>query len=214
MIKWYLGGFLILIAFAGGIYVTHSFYVGKNDRISTESAIVIAEKLSEVLQLVTMKGEFSEIYSYEDYRSWNWFPLRKKALMRVDAKVAVGFDLEDFCAYVDEGRRVVVVNQPAPPKILSIDHRLSYYDIQQGAFNVFTPADYNRIQSRAKDNILSAASSNPLLFQGANTQWDDLIKSFEQMLNAMGWELEVHAWEPQEEKIIGPGELMANWLGH
>lgn len=208
-----MGVFLLVMAFAGGIYVTHSYYSGKNERITTESAIVIAEKISEVLQLVTIEGEFSEIYSYEDYRAWNWFPMRKKALMRVDARVAVGFDLEEFCAYADESRRVVVVNQPAPPKILSVDHRLSYYDITQGAFNVFSTADYNRIQTRARNHIVTAASSNSDLFQRANAQWEDLMLSFEQMLDVMGWGLEIHPWEPPEEKIIGPKLEMVAFRG-
>ena len=204
MIKWYLGLFLLLIAFGAGIFLTHSFYSSKNNRITTESVVVMAEKITDVLKLVAVEGRFSEIYSYEDYRGWNWFPLRKKVLVKVDATVSVGFDLEDFCVYADESRRKVVINQPAPPSILSVDHQLSYYDISQGAFNVFSASDYNRIHTRAKEFILVTASANTDLFERANAQWSEVIASFGQLLFTMGWELEVIPWEPVYQDLTGP----------
>ena len=65
-------------------------------------ADLLAEQIDEVFKLVTVEGRFSEIYKYSDYWGYDLSPLRKKALIRVSARVSVGLDLEQARVELDE----------------------------------------------------------------------------------------------------------------
>ena len=59
----------------------------------TEQSQVLMEKIKTVAKLVTVEGYFSEVYDYQDYWNYDVSMFRKKALIRVKAKVSVGYDL-------------------------------------------------------------------------------------------------------------------------
>ena len=109
---------------------------------SEESAQVLLERVQTVAKLITVEGYFSEVYDYKDYYAYNLSPFRKKALIRVKAKVSVGYDLSrvEFETRPDE--KVIIVRNLPEPEILSIDHDLDYYDISQGMFNSFSAQDH------------------------------------------------------------------------
>ena len=205
MIRLYLGIALILASFAAGIVLTHQWHTNKNTAlISEESSIVIAEKINKVLKLTAVEAHFSEIYDYKDYYRWDWAPFRKKVLIRVNARVSAGFDFESNSISLDEAERKVFIMHPGPPSILSIDHDLEYYDIQQGAFNSFTEADHSRLQRSAKNFILAAANQNRPLFEKANEQLNDVFSTLNDAVTLMGWELVVLDYIPPEKDIFAP----------
>jgi len=204
MIRWYFGFALLVLAFLAGVYITREYFKSAENRVVNETAVVIAEKFTDVMKLVAVEGHFSEIYTYEDYVGWRWFPLRKKALVRVDAKVSAGFDLESMCLVVDDDSRTVYLSEPPPASILSVDHNLQYYDITQGAFNVFSAADYNHINAKAKENIYIAALSDGTLLKKASLQMNHIIEGFESGLNSIGWNLELTPMEPALDEFYGP----------
>ena len=204
MIKWYLGAFLLVLAFAAGIFVTREYFTAREHRVSSESAVVIAEKFTEVMKLVAVEGHFSELYNYEDYIGVNWFPMRKRAMVRVNATASVGYDLEGICIGLDEENRKVYISHPGNPILLAIDHDLEYYDISQGAFNIFSSSDYNNINARAKEHIAIAAVSNSTLFEKAEQQMDGILQSLSSGLTSIGWELEITPFEPAPNQVVGP----------
>lgn len=204
MIKWYFGAVLLIAAFVGGILLSRQWYQPWQNKVTTESAVVLAQEISTVLKLVAVEGRFSEIYDYRDYWGWDVTPLRKKALLRVDAKVSVGFDLENLRVEVDESQRTIFVQKSSFPEILSIDHELKYYDISQGAFNAFSSADYNRLNQKAKNIIFQAAHKDGSLFIEAQNQFDEGLLGFKAGLNAMGWKLEVIPMDIKPEEFVGP----------
>ncbi|TVQ50491.1 MAG: DUF4230 domain-containing protein [Saprospirales bacterium] len=210
MIKLYLGIALILVSFAAGIIITHQWHTSKHSAlISEESSIVITEKINKVLKLTAVEAHFSEIYDYKDYYRWDWAPFRKKVLIRVNARVSAGFDFESNNINLDETERKVFITHPGPPSILSIDHDLEYYDIQQGAFNNFSEADYSRLQSSAKNFISAAASQNRPFFKKANEQLDDVFSTLSDAVSLMGWDLVIIDYAPPKENIKGPWDELA-----
>nr|MBS0037419.1 DUF4230 domain-containing protein [Saprospiraceae bacterium] len=204
MVKLYIGIALVSISFFAGVYFTGKWYSMGFQKHSTESAWVLAEKISKVMKLVTVEGEFNEIYDYKDYYKWDWAPFRKKILLRVHATVSVGYDLEGMSFELDEESGTVFLDHPGNPRILSIDHKIDYFDIQQGAFNSFSEADYNRLGESAKNYIGVAATSNSNLFDEAQTQLVDIITAFEAGLETIGWKLVVREPEIQRESFTGP----------
>ena len=128
-----------------------------------ESATVMLDKIEKVVKLVAVEGNISEIYDYKDYYSFDIAPFRKKALVRVTAKVSAGYNFEKMEVKIDEEARIITIINFPDAEILSIDHDLDYYDISQGTFNRFTTEDYNKINSRAKEFIAEKAKDSKLL---------------------------------------------------
>ncbi len=212
MIKWSVGAVLLVLSFVAGIYLAGLWYQSKSQLHSSESAWILAEKISKVMKLVAVEGEFNEVYDYKDYYRWDWSPFRKKLMMRIHANVAVGYDLENMTIHVDEDKKTIRISHPGHPRILSVDHHADYYDISQGTFNSFSEEDYNRLQKSAKNFIKVAATQHRPLFNKAISQMDDILSAFESGLETMGWQLQIEEYHPTEQELKGPFEPLANKL--
>ncbi len=51
----------------------------------------------------------------------------------------------------DEATRTVSLEGKALPEILSLEHDVDYYDLEEGLFNSFTAAEINRINAQAQE---------------------------------------------------------------
>ncbi|HPQ22069.1 MAG TPA: DUF4230 domain-containing protein, partial [Saprospiraceae bacterium] len=108
----------ILLAYLYGI--RQSF----TNKTSTVNASVVVEEIRKVNKLVSIEAELSELYSYKDYLNWDVSFLRKKALVRINAKVLAGFNLENMGIYIDSINHQVIISHFPDAEILSIDHDL------------------------------------------------------------------------------------------
>ena len=152
---------------------------------------VVLEKIQKVFKLVTVEGHLSEIYQHKDYDNWDLSLFRKKALIRVNAKVLVGFDFEKVKMTVDEDSKTIVIDDFPEAEILSMDHELDYYDITQGTFNKFTSADYNEINKLVKEYARAKAIDSELL-QSAEAQKEEIIDMLTTIIKATGWEVVIN----------------------
>ena len=199
----------VLALLLGG-WLTNSFFSFTKTH-TRANADVLLERIQTVTKLVTVEGYFSEIYSHEDYSSFDISPFRKKALLRVKAKASVGFDLSEMKveAFPESGK-IVISNLP-DPKILSMDHDVDYYDIQEGTFNSFSARDYTEINRKAKEYIRQIAESDESgLLLAAEEQMNNIQQTIEIMIETAGWEVEykkVYEDEPQER--MAPTENIA-----
>ncbi|MDX1942246.1 MAG: DUF4230 domain-containing protein [Saprospiraceae bacterium] len=182
-------GLGIVAVFALGVLATRYFYETKEVK-SEESSEVILEKVKMVAKLISVEGYFTEVYDYKDYWGYDWSWFRKKALVRVKAKVSVGYDLSQLKidALPDE-KTIVVTNLPAP-QILSIDHDLDYYDISEGTFNYFSEADYNKINTSAKKFIEEKAKESDLLAT-AQKEGNQALELMKFIAESAGWKFVV-----------------------
>lgn len=155
-----------------------------------QSSVVMLERLEKVNKLITLDAYFSEVYDHKDYYYYDISPFRKKALIRIKAKVSVGYDFKKINISMDEQAKVVSIHDFPEPEILSIDHDLDYYDLTQGTFNSFTESDYNKLNKNAKDFIRQKAAESDI-FDEANAQEIDLIEMFRWILQSAGWTLEI-----------------------
>lgn len=177
---------LVFIALLVGVYFGYQQYTDWRSIKAKEESTVLLEKMRTVAKLITVEGQFSEIISYKDYWAWDWFPFRKKALIRVQATVSVGYDLSKvtFRAYPEQ-KRMVIEQLPAP-EILSLEHDLDYYDLSEGTFNTFLKEDYNRINAEAKAKIREQAE-NSELFSAAQDQAAKMLDLMAFMVESTGW---------------------------
>jgi Protein of unknown function (DUF4230) len=155
-----------------------------------ENSSIVVEKIEKVAKLITVEAHLSEIYSYKDYYNYDWSFLRKKALLRVNAKVSAGYDIKKLNVKVDGKQKKIFIGPIPPIEILSIDHTLDYFDVEEGIFNGFTPEDYNHINANAKEFIKKVASNNEVLKQ-ASAQQNTMIEMMQALAISMGYQLEV-----------------------
>lgn len=157
-----------------------------------ESATILLERIQKVAKLTTVEGYFSELYENKSFQYFDLSPFQKKVLVRVQAKVSVGFDLKNLAIDADVTSRTLFVNALPEPEILSIDHTLDYYDISEGLFTSFSSADYNKIQTEAKDLIRKKASASTLLTEAA-TQGNEYMDMIRLFAETAGWQFKIRS---------------------
>jgi hypothetical protein len=182
----YLG--IVFLAILIGMWLGKKFFVP--DVKVEENSNVVIEKIEKVAKLITVEAHLSEIYNYKDYYDYDFSFLRKKILLRINAKVSAGYDLKKMNIKVDPKERVIKVGPIPPPQILSVDHTVDYFNIEEGLFNSFTPEDYTKINAKAKDYITKVASNNEVL-KTAKLQENTMIEMMTAMAKSMGYRLDI-----------------------
>jgi hypothetical protein len=188
MRKWLLPVLTLALVFALGYLFSLRLSARWGERKVEENAQVLLERIRAVAKLTTVEGYFTEVYDYKDYWGYDISFLRKKALLRVKAKVSVGYDLNHMTVDMKPEQKLIVISNLPEPAILSIDHDIDYYDISQGVFNSFTEADYNRINRNAKAFIEARAKESDLL-EAAEKQGNLMLDLIRNMAEGAGWQV-------------------------
>ena len=183
-----------------GVIIMAGFWVYMKSRLfevrKAENTTIVLEKIKTVTKLISVEGQFSELYNYKESYEYDFFNLfSKKILLRVNAQVSVGYDFEKVNISIDSLNRTVTLNELPQPEILSIDHDLDYYDISEGTFNRFTTEEYNMINRKAKELIASKAKNTPLLAT-AEKQKSEYLTMMEMALQSAGWKLIIKGAKP------------------
>ncbi len=160
----------------------------KRRSVDIVSSDVILQRAEKVFQLVTVEGNFAEIYNYENHVFADLWPFRKKALVQVNAQVLVGYDFESVTFDIDEDNKVITLQGDLSPEILSIEHDVKSYDFENGLFNMITDRDITQMGFEAKDFIREKAENSDL-YDKAEEQKTELLDMLTWMLKASGWEL-------------------------
>ncbi|MEZ4918572.1 MAG: DUF4230 domain-containing protein [Saprospiraceae bacterium] len=181
-------GLLLVLVFGLGGWLALKVFAPKPDPV--EQSTVLLEKIDAVCKLVTVEGQFSEIYNYDEYQGYFTLFWDKKALVRVRATVAAGYDLEQLVVEADPNTKTIHMSAFPEAEILSIDHNLDYYDISNGFFTEFSAQDYNRINAKAKEMIRKQALNSSLL-PAAQEQAETILGLIQYMVESAGWTLEV-----------------------
>lgn len=179
------------------------FYLAKSKfpiqpRTITQDSTLVVEKINKVLKLVTVEGHISEIIKHEEFYAYNISPFRKKALIRANAKVLAGYDLDQLDMQLDEVTKTVTIKKWPQPEILSIDPDLEYYDVSEGWFNSFDHKNYTEMQSIARKKIFEAANKSKIL-EKSQEQMIEFQSIVADMLKGMGWKLKIDSKKTSQE---------------
>jgi len=179
----------IIIALAALMF---AYWMGSKIRLpqpkTSESSVVLLEKIRAVCKLVTAEGQFAEIYEYKDSYPFDIPMFSKKALIRVKATVSVGYDLGKIHMEADEKNHTLTLSGIPPAEIISVDHDLDYYDLSEGFFNSFSTDDLNMLNARAKEFVTSQVQKSSLM-ERADQKRDELIGVIRYMSEEAGWKL-------------------------
>jgi len=181
----------LIVGIVSGIFFTRIYYNNLKQKQLQSQSIVLMEKIKQVCKLITVEGEFSEIFTHQDEKNWFFklLQLEKKALLIVKAKVMIGFDLSTINIEIDiHKKRVALTNFPEP-EILSIDSDLEYYDIQRGMIHKFSEKDLTMMNKKSKEFIREKVADSQL-YSIARKQAADTIGVIRDLIESVGWEIQ------------------------
>lgn len=178
-----LGGFLLYFS------LSKLGFFGP-DKVETMDSSILMEKIERVYKLIVVEGEFVDVVSYKSFEGWDIPGFRKKALLKVKAKVSVGYDMNQLKITFDEPNKIVNISNLPEPQILSIDSDISYYDLDEGIFNAFTPEELTQINKAAKDTIRNNANKSSLM-QVAKNQAGQMFSMVTFLAQSEGWKVVV-----------------------
>jgi hypothetical protein len=158
------------------------------ERITSD---ILLERIRPVMKLVTVEGDFSELYTYTNAdATFSWLkqfsPFQKKAILRVKARASVGYDLEGMGLVFDEATHTVRFNGMGKPELLSLEHDVDYYNIEEGTFNQFSAADLTKVNEQAKDLIRRKVAGSGL-FAAAEKQKGEFLVLLQAVVQNAGW---------------------------
>lgn len=199
----------LFIGLAVGAILAYFLYArfggGKKERVDTQS-VILMEKMRSVCKFITVEGDFSEIFHYENVKD-KWINLllgKKKALVLIEAKAHIGFDLTKVKMRADTKTRTIILTNFPQPELLTIETDFKYYDKQEGWANPFTATDLTDINHNAKQHIIDKIPESGL-FAEASRQALGTIQMMEKLVETINWKLDYAALEVQESaKEISP----------
>ncbi len=188
----------LFIGLAVGAILTYFIFTRFNFKLRKEKtssqSVILMDKIKRVCKFITVEGDFSEIYHYENVmEKWLGTILgKKKAIILIEAKAFIGFDLTKIKMDADNKTRTVTLTNFPEPQLMSVETDFSYYDKKQGWANPFTAADLTEITNEAKQHIIDKVPQSGLL-EEASKQAMDTIYLIETLVETINWKLDYSA---------------------
>ncbi|MFI1745221.1 DUF4230 domain-containing protein [Thalassobellus sediminis] len=185
-------GIIIGVLVSLGI-VTYFKSIKKKQLVNAQSVLLL-DKIKKVCKFITVEGDFAEIYHYEDVkeRFLKMITSKKKALVVINAKAHVGYDLAKIELQADTIKKIIVLEHFPQPEILSIETNLNYYDKSDGIFNKFEASDLTGLHQEAKQHIQDKVPESGLI-QVAQKEALETILLMETIVETIGWKLDYSA---------------------
>lgn len=168
----------------------------KRKELTKHQSTVLLEKIKSVCKLITVEGDFAEIYKYENTRErfLSLVSSKKRALIVINAKAQIGYDLKKIRMHADTGEKKIILTNFPSPEILSIEPDLEFYDIRNGLFNTFKPDDLTALNQEAKEHIREKIPESGLM-DTAGREALEMVLLIEKIVETIGWKLDYSALE-------------------
>ncbi|MDC7997495.1 DUF4230 domain-containing protein [Gilvibacter sediminis] len=154
-----------------------------------QSSALLQQQLENVGKLIVTESNFTQIHNYEDSKKYYFDALtfKKKALVVVDAKAQVSYDLRQMEVRIDTSSKTVVITHIPEPE-LSLSPKIEYFDVEGGFLNDFDAESLNAISAKVTDSLRMQALQSPLMSNAQNRLISELQQLFV-LTNSMGWSL-------------------------
>ncbi|SFZ89417.1 Protein of unknown function [Flaviramulus basaltis] len=198
----FLGIIIGVLVTLGIVTYVKSF---KKKSLVNAQSVLLLDKIKKVCKFITVEGDFAEIYHYEDVkeRFLKLISSKKKALVIINAKAHVGYDLSKIILKADNNNKKILLEHFPQPEVLSIETNLNYYDKKDGYFNKFEAADLTGLHNEAKLHIQDKIPESGLI-QIAQKEALETILLIETIVETIGWKLDYSALKIEEsnKKLI------------
>jgi len=206
---------LLFIGLAAGAIIAYFLFARfsstrKKSKTATQS-VILMEKIRSVCKLITVEGDFSEIYHYENVKD-KWLNLiigKKKALVLIEAKAHVGFDLSKIKMDANNKTKTITLHDFPQPQLMTVETDFKYYDKKEGWLNPFTASDLTEINAEAKQHIIDKVPGSGVM-EEATKQALESIQLMEKLVETINWKLDYSALTlntPQIKQILSKNEV-------
>ncbi|WP_055442663.1 DUF4230 domain-containing protein [Lacinutrix himadriensis] len=192
----------IIIGILASLGVFTYFKSFKNKQLVNSQSLLLLDKVKTVCKFITVEGDFAEIYHYEDVkeRFLKMVNSKKKALVIINAKAYVGYDLSKIQLEADNKNKRIILAHFPQPEVLSVETDLNYYDKKDGYFNKFEASDLTGLNQEAKQHILDKVPESGLI-QAAQKEALQTISLMESIVETIGWKLDYSALKLEEAPV-------------
>lgn len=137
-----------------GFLIAKLWYEKTEKENTKQEILVVVNTIKNLSKLVVSSANFSEVYNYSDSKKYfyNYLSFDKKAIVTVNAKVEVGYDLSKLEIQIDSVAKKIIINKIPKEEIL-ISPEIKYFDLQQSSFNSFSKEELNTINKKSIDKI-------------------------------------------------------------
>ena len=188
---------LSILVTLGVVTIVKQFRLKKQ---TNSQSVILLDKIKRVCKFITVEGDFAEIYHYEDVkeRFLKLVTSKKKALVVINAKAHVGFDLSKIQMDSNVKTKTVKLFHFPQPEVLSIETDLNYYDKSDGMFNKFEASDLTELHNEAKLHIMNKVPESGL-YEIAKKEALDSVLLIESIVQTIGWKLDYTALEIEDK---------------
>lgn len=183
----FLLGALMAALLAFGI----KYFIDQSNTRKTElqSSDLILNQIKNVGKLVVTEGHFSEVITYKDHKKYylDMFTATKEAIVVVNAKVQVSYDLGKIEHRIDTKNKTVVITS-IPKAEININPDLEYHQLSSSILNQFIPKDHNLIKERVSKQLEEKVKKSSLVTNSENRLISELQKIYI-LTNSLGWTL-------------------------
>lgn len=182
---------LSILVTLGIVTIVRQFILRKQ---TSSQSILLLDKVKKVCKFITVEGDFAEIYHYEDVKArfLKLISSKKKALVVINAKAHVGFDLSKIQMDSDIKTKTLKLYHFPQPEVLSIETDLNYYDKSDGMFNKFEASDLTELHNEAKLHIMNKVPESGL-YDIAKKEALESVLLIETIVQTIGWKLDYSA---------------------
>lgn len=186
--------FIIIISILVTLGIVTLVRQWRTKKLVNSQSVLLLDKIKRVCKFTTVEGDFAEIYHYEDVKEkfLKLISSRKKALVVINAKAHVGFDLTKLGMSANTKNKTITITHFPQPEVLSIETDINYYDKKDGMFNKFEASDLTDLHVNAKQHILDKVPQSGL-YNAARTEAIEAIKLMETLVESIGWTLDYSA---------------------
>lgn len=192
--------FIIIISILVTIGLVTIYKQWQAKKTSNQQSLILLDKIKRVCKFITVEGDFAEIYHYEDVKEkfLKLLSSKKKALIVINAKAHVGFDLSKVQMRSHVKSKTVILSHFPQPEVLSIESNINYYDKQDGMFNKFEASDLTELHAKAKAHIKEKIPESGL-YNVAKLEALEAIQLIENLVETIGWRLDYSALKIEEK---------------
>ncbi|MCK8521444.1 DUF4230 domain-containing protein [Aquimarina sp. D1M17] len=196
----FLLGALLMALLAFGI----KYFIDRSQLKETEleSSNLILTQMKNVGKLVVTEGHFAEVITYKDAKKYylDMFTSQKAAVVVVNAKVQVSYDLSKIDYIINKDNKTVTITKIPEPEI-DINPDIKYHSLIPGFLNKFAPKDHNTIRKKVILQLEKKVQTSSLITNSQNRLLSELQKIYI-LTNSLGWRLKYNTTEITDESSI------------
>ena len=198
--------YLLLGIFLGSIimfFAYKAFWLNRKRELIEKQSVVLLEKVRNVCKLVFVEGEFSEIYNHQNNKDYFFGMLhsKKKALLQINAKVHIGFDLKKVEILANNKKKTIILKKFPEPEVISFDSNYKIYDIEDGLHNRFSTEDISNLNIDAKAFIMEKIPDSSLMLS-AKKEALTAVTIMQNIVETIGWKLDYSSLELKNNELL------------